>query len=136
MTKQFFPTRRERDCIVTIHENSSREFPIRLSEIAKTMRMKPPSVIEILKRLELKGLITREKGMVILTDAGNESYNYITNCHRILETIFVDSGIALDEACREVSAFDYMINSESAMKLSNLVGNPSACPHGKPIIYR
>ena len=136
MSKQFFPTRRERDCIVTIHENSSREFPIRLSEIAKIMGMKPPTVIEILKRLESKGLITREKGMVILTDAGKESYNFITNCHRILETIFVDSGIDLEEACREVSAFDYMINSESAMKLSNFVGKPTACPHGKPIIYR
>ena len=136
MSKQFFPTRRERDCMVTIHENSSREFPIRLSEIAKIMGMKPPTVIEILKRLELKGLITREKGMVILTDAGKESYNFITNCHRILETIFVDSGIDLEEACREVSAFDYMINSESAMKLSNFVGKPTACPHGKPIIYR
>jgi Mn-dependent DtxR family transcriptional regulator len=136
MTKQFFPTRRERDCMVTIHENSSREFPIRLSEIAKIMGMKPPTVIEILKRLESKGLITREKGMVILTDAGKESYNFITNCHRILETIFVDSGIDLEEACREVSAFDYMINSESAMKLSNFVGKPTACPHGKPIIYR
>ena len=136
MSKQFFPTRRERDCIVTIHENSSREFPIRLSEIAKIMGMKPPTVIEILKRLELKGLITREKGMVILTDTGKESYNFITNCHRILETIFVDSGIDLEEACREVSAFDYMINSESAMKLSNFVGKPTACPHGKPIIYR
>ena len=97
MTKQFFPTRRERDCMVTIHENSSREFPIRLSEIAKIMGMKPPTVIEILKRLESKGLITREKGMVILTDAGKESYNFITNCHRILETIFVDSGIDLEE---------------------------------------
>ena len=136
MTKQFFPTRRERDCMVTIHENSSREFPIRLSEIAKIMGMKPPTVIEILKRLESKGLITREKGMVILTDAGKESYNFITNCHRILETIFVDSGIDLEEACREVSAFDYMINSESALKLSNFVGKPTACPHGKPIIYR
>jgi DtxR family Mn-dependent transcriptional regulator len=135
MKKQLTPTRRERDCIVTIRENSSREFPIRLSEISKIMGMKPPTVIEILKRLELKGLITREKGMVVLTDAGKESYNFIVNCHRILETIFVDSGIELEEACREVSAFDYMINSESAMKLSNFVGKPATCPHGKPIIY-
>ena len=110
MKEQFTLTRRERDCVVAIRENGSNEFPIRLSEIAKIMALKPPTVIEILKRLESKGLITREKGMVVLTDSGKESYNFIVNCHRILETIFVDSGIDLEEACREVSAFDYMID--------------------------
>ena len=135
MKEQLTLTRRERDCVVAIRENGSNEFPIRLSEIAKIMALKPPTVIEILKRLESKGLITREKGMVVLTDSGKESYNFIVNCHRILETIFVDSGIDLEEACREVSAFDYMIDSDSAMKLSAFVGKPTACPHGKPIIY-
>jgi len=127
-------TRRERDCVVTIQENSSPDFPVRLSEIAKIMRLKPPTVIEILKRLEAKRLVSREKGMVVLTEAGKESYNFIVNCHRILETLFVDSGIDLEEACKEVSAFDYMIDSVSAKKLSAFVGNPKACPHGKPII--
>ena len=135
MKEQFTLTRRERDCVVAIRENGSTEFPIRLSEIAKIMGLKPPTVIEILKRLEYKGLVTREKGMVVLTDSGKESYNYIVNCHRILETLFVESGIDLEEACKEVSAFDYMIGSGSAMKLSTFVGRPKACPHGKPIIY-
>ena len=36
----------------------------------------------------------------------NGRCSHFWNC--ILETIFVDSGIDLEEACREVSAFDYM----------------------------
>ena len=135
MKEQFTLTRRERDCVVAIHENGSRGFPIRLSEIAKIMQLKPPTVIEILKRLESKGLVSREKGMVVLTDSGKESYYFIVNCHRILETIFVDSGVDLAEACKEVSAFDYMIDSNSAMKLLAFAGKPKTCPHGKPIIY-
>jgi Mn-dependent DtxR family transcriptional regulator len=99
------------------------------------MDLKPPTVIEILKKLEVKGFVSREKGMVVLTPSGKQRYNFIVNCHRILETIFFDSGVDLDEACREVSAFDYMIDSDSAMKLSKFVGKPSSCPHGKPILY-
>jgi len=136
MNKASNLTQRERDCVIAIQNNTSGDFPVRLSEIARKMDLKPPTVIEILKRLEIKGLVNRVKGMVILTDAGKESYRSVVNCHRILETLFVDSGIELEEACREVSAFDYMIDSGSALKLSNFVGNPKACPHGKPIIQR
>lgn len=135
MKEQFNLTRRERDCVITIHENASPDFPVRLSKIATIMQLKPPTVIEILKRLESKGLVNREKGMVVLTNSGKESYNFIVNCHRILETLFVDSGVELEEACKEISAFDYMVDSDSAMKLSTFVGTPKTCPHGKPIIY-
>ena len=43
MKEQFTLTRRERDCVVAIRENGSNEFPIRLSEIAKIMALKPPT---------------------------------------------------------------------------------------------
>jgi DtxR family Mn-dependent transcriptional regulator len=129
-------TRRERDCILAIRDSSSSEFPIRLSQLAQNIKLKPPTVIEILKRLETKGLLKRESGMIVLTDTGNSYYNYLINCHRILETIFVDSGIDIDKACKEVSSFDYMLDKESLVKLSNFVGKPKACPHGKPINIR
>ena len=63
-------TRRERDCVLAIKESSSPEFPIRLSQLARKMKLKPPTVIEILKRLEAKGLLKRESGMIVLTDSG------------------------------------------------------------------
>lgn len=133
MIKQLMLTRRERDCILAMKESSTSEFPIRLSQLALKMNLKPPTVIEILKRLEAKGLLKREGGMIILTDSGSSYYNYLVNCHRILETIFVESGIDIEKACKEVSSFDFMLDKESLAKLSNFAGKPKACPHGKPI---
>jgi DtxR family Mn-dependent transcriptional regulator len=136
MIEQLMLTRRERDCVLAIKESSSPEFPIRLSQLARKMKLKPPTVIEILKRLEAKGLLKRESGMIVLTDSGLSYYSYLLNCHRILETIFVDSGIDIEKACKEVSSFDFMLDKDSLLKLSNFVGKPKACPHGKPINIR
>lgn len=133
MNKETNITHRERDCVVTIHDHATGGFPLRLSQIAKAMQLRPPTVIEILKRLELKGYVNRAKGMVILTVAGNKLYSSVVNSHRILETMFVYSGIDLEVACKEVSTFDYMIDSASVKKLSAFVGNPKECPHGRPI---
>ncbi|MGC8515103.1 MAG: metal-dependent transcriptional regulator [Thermoplasmata archaeon] len=135
MIGQLKLTRRERDCILAIKESSS-EFPIRLSQLAQKIELKPPTVIEILRRLEAKGLLKRESGMIVLTNLGMSYYNYLVNCHRILETIFVDSGIDIEKACKEVSSFDFMLDKDSLVKLSNFVGKPKACPHGKPINIR
>lgn len=136
MLKHLTLTKRERDCILAINEDSSIEFPIRLSQLSKKMKLKPPTVIEILKRLETKGLLKRDSGMIKLTDLGMTYYNNLVNCHRILETIFVHSGIDLDKACKEVSSFDFMLDDDSLSKLSSFVGKPKACPHGKPITYK
>jgi DtxR family Mn-dependent transcriptional regulator len=136
MIGQLKLTRRERDCILAIKESSTPEFPTRLSQLAQRIELKPPTVIEILKRLEAKGLLKRESGMIVLTDSGISYYNYLVNCHRILETMFVDSGIDIDKACKEVSSFDFMLDKDSLIKLSNFLGKPKACPHGKPINIR
>lgn len=129
-------TKRERDCIMYIQEGKEKDFPVRLIDIATMMKVKSPTVTAILTRLKNKGLVKKEKGMVILTEKGNEEYNFIANSHRILETLFYDAGIKLEEACEEISNYDFMINPEDLVKLSKFIGDPVRCPHGKPIFRR
>lgn len=123
-------TKRERDCIITIGKNRKQSFPTRISHIAKSLDMKMPTVEEILKRLIEKGLVQKEAGMVILTEKGNECYEEIIMKHRVMETFLYECGVNADEACREVSRFDYLIDNESADKIIEKIGNPKKCPHG------
>lgn len=128
-------TKRERDLMFAVNAYSSSQFPARLSEIAKMVHLKAPTVIEILRRLELKGLIVREKGMIRLTDTGKRKCDSLVSCHRILEALFVESGVDVQEACSEVSGFDYLVQKDAAEKISKLIGKPEKCPHGQPIKY-
>jgi DtxR family Mn-dependent transcriptional regulator len=126
-------TKRERDCIMCIQEGGKNGFPVRLIDIASMLHLKSPTVIAVLNRLKNKGFVRKEKGMVVLTDKGKEEYRQIANSHRILETLFYDAGVSLEDACKEISNYDYMINPEELKKLSKFIGNPTKCPHGKPI---
>lgn len=127
-------TKKERDCIVSIWQGSRNGFPVRVSTIAEAMKVKPPTVEELLERLESKKLIERSKGMVILTEDGKKVYRRIMLGHRALETFLVQCGDDADTACKMISNFDYMIDEQTALMVLKRIGNPSRCPHGKPIL--
>ena len=49
-------TKRERDCLIMLEEDSQNGFPMRLHQIASTLGIKPPTALNVIKRLEEKGL--------------------------------------------------------------------------------
>jgi len=129
-------TKKERDCLVSIWQGSRDGFPVRVTSLAESMKIKPPTVEELLDRLEDKKLIVRNRGMVMLSDEGKAAYRRIMLAHRALETFMVQCGDDADRACRMISNFDYLIDEDSALLILSKIGNPANCPHGKPIIER
>lgn len=126
-------TKKERDCLVSLSKLIESGFPARLSEIAREMGIKSPTALNLIERLEEKGFVERKKGMVILTGEGEELVSALLYVHRVMETLFVHSGIPMDNACEEVEKFDYLIPLSSATKVSKSIGNPKKCPHGEEI---
>ncbi|KJE49142.1 MULTISPECIES: metal-dependent transcriptional regulator [Acidiplasma] len=125
-------TKKERDCIVVIHDNS-KPLPLRLSDVAGLMNIKPPTAHELINRLLSKNIIKKERGMITLTDYGNEIYSEIMMAHRTLEIILTRSGVNSDKACTQVEKVDYLMDTSSIEKLLQTIGNPDKCPHGKPV---
>ena len=117
-------TRRERDCILLLGSELRNGFPDRISDIARRMGIKAPTVIQILKRLDVKGITRSEKGMVILTDSGREAHRRILENHRILECIFYRNGITANESCVVAGSIDYVIDGDIIGKLSQSLGMP------------
>lgn len=126
-------TKKERDCLIAVKENASGSFPIRLCEIAKLMGVKPPSALELVDRLQSKGMVRSRNGMVRLTALGAKEYERIILNHRVFESLFVQSGISKEEACDVIGSFDYFLTSNTAEAILRKIGSPTSCPHGKPI---
>jgi len=81
-------TKRERDCLLAITENSKSDFPIRLSDLANILEIKPPTALNIVKRLSELGLVRNERGMIRPTEKGVVYYKEIIYHHRVLECYF------------------------------------------------
>ncbi len=126
-------TKRERDCLLAIAENSKSDFPIRLKELADILEIKPPTALNIVKRLNELGLVQSEKGMIRPTEKGIIYYKEIIYHHRVLECILKNSGIDEVNSCIEAAKLDYQLPHELVEKMEEYAGNPKECPHGKPI---
>ncbi|MCL4446779.1 MAG: metal-dependent transcriptional regulator [Thermoplasmatales archaeon] len=126
-------TRRERDCLVTLEEDSPKNFPMRLHQIAQTLRVKPPTALNVIRRLERKGLAESKDGMVILTESGDKVAKSILLVHRTYESLLCQSGVSENSACSEAAEVDYIIPAGNARLILKKIGSPKLCPHGKPI---
>ncbi|MGC8676557.1 MAG: metal-dependent transcriptional regulator [Candidatus Micrarchaeia archaeon] len=126
-------TERERECVVAI-ANFKSQFPPRLNQIAAKLKIKSPTALSLLKRLQAKGLVQEQRGSVLLTKSGKTAYAEIMLAHRCLEIIFAKAGIPADCACREATKIDYLVDPAYAKKLWKYLGKPKMCPHGKPVV--
>lgn len=126
-------SKRERDCLVLLMEESQGDFPMRLHEIASIMHIKPPTALNVIKRLKSKGFVEAQDGMVKLTEMGDSLSRTILMVHRTFESLFCQSGVPESRACEEAGEIDFLINSDNAMKVLKRIDSPVSCPHGKPI---
>jgi len=125
-------TKKERDYIVEIGKRATR-FPVRISELARLMKVSEPSAFEMVERLKREGIVETRGGMVALTDYGNMIYQKIIMAHRTLEVLFSRFNIDPDAACVECSKIDYLMDHEIIMRLFKELGSPELCPHGRPV---
>ncbi len=126
-------TRKERDCIVLIGERGTSDFPLRLIEVANRMNVKPPTALNLIKRLVAKGMLKRERGMLRLTDKGKAECSRIIESHRVIETMMARYGLSADEACKLSCNLDFVMDEESVNRIFTELGKPKVCPHGKKI---
>ncbi len=127
-------TKRERDCLVYLKEEADSEFPMRLHQVADSLNVKPPTALNIVKRLRMKGYVESRDGMVVLTPIGDELAKKILLVHRTFESLFCQSGVPKKDACQDAGDIDFLIPPESARLVLKRIDNPRSCPHGKPIV--
>ena len=106
------------------------------TDIAKRLKVAPPSVTQMLKKLADRGYViyTPYKG-TILTGRGMALAQRVVRKHRLLERFFydylgMDKGKVHDEACR----MEHSLSDEAALALCDALDNPETCPDDeKPI---
>jgi DtxR family Mn-dependent transcriptional regulator len=112
------------------------ELPITGANIARAMQLSPPTVHEMLGRLEHDGYIVRgEDKSLRFTDSGRGQAEAIVGRHRLIERFLTDVvGIAWDDVHEEAEKLEHAMSPAFEKWMISTVGDAKTCPHGHPIV--
>jgi DtxR family Mn-dependent transcriptional regulator len=103
--------------------------------LAERFGVREASVVDVVRRLEEKGLLRREPWRSIsLTRRGGVLAEKILHNHRVVETYFqrvLKLGVV--PACREAQKIDYLLDNDTVMSMCSILDYPTQCIHGEEI---
>jgi DtxR family transcriptional regulator, Mn-dependent transcriptional regulator len=105
------------------------------TNLARAMQVSPPSVSEMVRRLEGEGLVARGPGKrIALTAEGERVAKHVVSRHRLVEAFLVKiMGVSWDEVHEEAEAFEMGVTPALEARMLEMIGEARTCPHGHPI---
>jgi DtxR family Mn-dependent transcriptional regulator len=105
---------------------------VKISTIAKMLNIRQPSVVQMLKKLNLKNLVNYNKAGVRLTEEGERIGASMMRNSRLLE-VLMDSAlkVAIDEEM--VCGIEHHMNKQFTDALCVMLKHPRKCPHDHEI---
>src|ERR687897_2610988 len=111
-------------------------LPINGANIARAMQLSPPTVHEMIGRLEGDGYVERaDDKSLTFTQKGREEAEAISRRHRLIERFLTDVlGIPWDEVHEEAERLEHAMSPVLEERMRAAIGDAKTCPHGHPIV--
>ena len=107
---------------------------IRVKEIAKSLKVKTPSVVDAVKKLIKKDLVEHEKyGYLELTEKGYKLAREVYEKHKKIYKFFYDilgvsDNVSKEDACN----IEHYISEEALGRMIKFINFIDTCPEGYP----
>jgi DtxR family transcriptional regulator, Mn-dependent transcriptional regulator len=111
-------------------------LPMTGANVARAMQLSPPTVHEMIGRLERDGYITRGSDRAIaFTADGAQHAEGIVRRHRLIERFLTDVlGVPWDEVHEEAERLEHAMSPVLEQRMLAAIGDAKTCPHGHPIV--
>jgi DtxR family Mn-dependent transcriptional regulator len=111
-------------------------LPMTGANIARAMRLSPPTVHEMVGRLVEDGYVERNPDKSLaFTASGRERASQIVRRHRMIERFLTDVlGIPWDEVHEEAERIEHAMSPVLEERMRAAIGDATTCPHGHPIV--
>ncbi len=111
-------------------------LPMTGANVARAMQLSPPTVHEMVGRLEHDGYITRaEDKSIAFTADGAAQAEGIVRRHRLIERFLTDVlGVPWDEVHEEAERLEHAMSPVLEERMLAAIGDAKTCPHGHPIV--
>ena len=109
-----------------------REEDVKISTIAKMLNVRQPSVVQMLKKLNIKNLVNYSKAGVKLTEEGQAVGANMMRNSRLLEVLMETTlKVEIDEEM--VCGIEHHMKKEFTDALCTMLKHPRKCPHEREI---
>lgn len=126
-------TRRQLSALQAVSALPASAQGVALRDLARALRVRPPSALAHLRALERLGLVQRAVGKSRLTVRGDRCLAEYRLHHRVAETMFSQLHLPAADACQAASEIDLALSHGTVERLWRAAGEPDRCPHGEPI---
>jgi DtxR family Mn-dependent transcriptional regulator len=125
----------EEEYLQTIFWLMEAGLPITGANIARAMQLSPPTVHEMVGRLEEDGYVRRADDKSLeFTEDGRRHAEAIVRRHRLIERFLTDVvGVAWDDVHEEAERLEHAMSPVFEKWMLSSVGDARTCPHGHPI---
>ena len=107
---------------------NERNDPVKISTIAKMLHVRQPSVVQMLKKLNIKDLVEYNKAGVSLTENGERIGSSMMRNSRLLE-VLMDSALKVEIDEEMVCGIEHHMNKQFTDALCTMLNHPRKCPH-------
>ena len=111
-------------------------LPITGANIARALQLSPPTVHEMIGRLERDGYVVRADDKSLeFTEEGRGHAEKIVRRHRMIERFLTDVlGVPWDEVHEEAERLEHAMSPVLEERMMAAIGDAKTCPHGHPIV--
>jgi len=111
-------------------------LPMTAANLARAMQLSPPTVHEMVGRLERDGYVKRGQDKAIaFTESGAQEAEGIVRRHRLIERFLTDVlGVPWDEVHEEAERLEHAMSPVLEERMLAAIGGAKTCPHGHPIL--
>jgi DtxR family Mn-dependent transcriptional regulator len=117
----------------TIYELREDDVDVIQARIAERLEVSRPAVSEMIRRMETDGFV-RLGNTIALTEQGQAVAERVVRRHRLAERFLTDVlKLSWADAHNEAGKWEHVISPTVETALTQLLGEPTTCPHGNPI---
>jgi DtxR family Mn-dependent transcriptional regulator len=111
-------------------------LPMTGANVARAMHLSPPTVHEMVGRLEKDGYVTRaDDKSLVFTENGRTQAQAMVRRHRMIERFLTDVlGIPWDEVHEEAERLEHAMSPVLEERMTAAIGDATTCPHGHPLV--
>jgi len=108
---------------------------VRLKDIARALRVKLPSAVQMLRSLANEGLVIYERfGAIELTPKGIEAARSVYERHKVLYSFLREIlGVDDEAAERDACGMEHHVSEDTLFRLLKFIEFIRSCPEGEPL---